>query len=68
MSAFWSDYQDASEDILAQTSRKHAPWFVIPSDHKWYRNVAISGILVDALSTLKLAYPKPTVDVTKIKL
>ena len=66
--AFWSDYQDAYEDILSHTSRKHAPWFVIPSDHKWYRNVSISGILVDALSTLKLSYPKPTVDVSKIKL
>ncbi len=65
---FWSGYQDAYEDILSETSQKHAPWFVIPSDHKWYRNVAISGILVDALSGLKLAYPKPTVDVSKIKL
>ncbi len=65
---FWSDYQDAYENVLSHTSRKHAPWFVIPSDHKWYRNVAISGILVEALSSLKLSYPKPTVDVSKIKL
>ena len=66
--AFWPKYQQAYEDILSHTSRKHAPWFVIPSDHKWFRNHAISSILVEALSSLKLTYPKPTVDVSKIKL
>ena len=66
--AFWPQYHDAYEDILSRTSRKHAPWFVIPADHKWYRNYVISGILADALSSLKLDYPKPTVDVSKIKL
>jgi PPK2 family polyphosphate:nucleotide phosphotransferase len=54
---FWSDYIEAYEDILRQTSHKHAPWFVIPSDHKWYRNVAISTILVDAMKRLNLKYP-----------
>jgi PPK2 family polyphosphate:nucleotide phosphotransferase len=66
--AFWPQYQSAYEDVLSRTSRKHAPWFVIPSNHKWYRNYAIAEILVNALSTLKLSYPKPTVDVSKIKL
>ena len=66
--AFWPKYQQAYEDILSHTSRKHAPWFVIPSDHKWFRNHAISSVLVEALSSLKLTYPKPTVDVSKIKL
>ena len=65
---FWHQYHDAYEDILAHTSKKHAPWFVIPSDHKSFRNLAISGILVDALDQLKLKYPKPTVDVSTIKL
>jgi PPK2 family polyphosphate:nucleotide phosphotransferase len=65
---FWSQYQDAYEDVLSRTSRRHAPWFVIPSDRKWYRNHAISEILVHAFATLKLEYPKPTVDVSKIKL
>jgi len=66
--AYWDQYQDAYEHLLSHTSHKHAPWFVIPSDHKWYRNVAISELLVQALSSLKLSYPKPTVDVSKIKL
>jgi PPK2 family polyphosphate:nucleotide phosphotransferase len=66
--AFWPQYVTAYEDILSHTSRKHAPWFVIPADHKWFRNDAISRILVDALSSLKLAYPTPTLDVSKVKL
>ena len=65
---FWDDYQTAYEDILTHTSKKHAPWFVIPGDHKIFRNLAISSIVCDALEGLKLEYPKPTVDVSKIKL
>ncbi len=65
---FWSQYQAAYEDIFAHTSHKHAPWFIIPSDNKWFRNLAISAILVEALDGLKLQYPKPTMDVSKIKL
>ena len=65
---FWPKYQSAYEDILTCTSHKHAPWFVIPSDNKWFRNVAISQILVDAMKSLKLKYPKPTFDPTGLKL
>ena len=65
---FWPDYADAYDQILSSTSHKHAPWFVIPSDHKWYRNVAISGILVEAMQSLKLKYPDPTLDAKSIKL
>lgn len=64
----WPDYQRAYEDVLNRTSCKHAPWFVIPSDHKWYRNAAISKIIVDALENLHMKYPKPTVDIKKLKL
>jgi PPK2 family polyphosphate:nucleotide phosphotransferase len=66
--AFWPQYVEAYEYILSRTSRKHAPWFVIPADHKWFRNDAIARILVEAMSQLKLAYPKSTLDVSKIKL
>lgn len=65
---FWPKYQEAYEQILRHTSLKHAPWFVIPADHKWYRNLAISKVLVDALSGLKLEYPKPAFDPSGIKL
>jgi PPK2 family polyphosphate:nucleotide phosphotransferase len=65
---FWPKYMDAYEDILSHTSQKNAPWFVIPSDHKWYRNAAISTILVEALRGLKLKYPAPTFDPSGIEL
>src|ERR1700761_7789164 len=65
---FWPQYIDAYDRILSTTSPKHAPWFVIPSDHKWYRNIAISAILVEALQSLKLKYPAPTLDASTIKL
>jgi PPK2 family polyphosphate:nucleotide phosphotransferase len=65
---FWPKYEDAYNDILSETSHKHAPWFVIPSNYKWYRNVAISQILVDAMQGLKLKYPAPTFDASRIKL
>jgi len=65
---FWPEYQTAYEDILRHTSHRSAPWFVIPSDHKWYRNLAISDILVEALESLKLKYPEPSMDVSTIKL
>jgi PPK2 family polyphosphate:nucleotide phosphotransferase len=65
---FWPQYMAAYNDILSATSRKHAPWFVIPSDNKWYRNVAISAIIVDLIQSLKLKYPQPTIDASAIKL
>jgi PPK2 family polyphosphate:nucleotide phosphotransferase len=65
---FWPEYEEAYNDILAATSHKHAPWFVIPSDHKWYRNVAISQIIVDTMQDLKLKYPAPTFDPSHVKL
>ena len=65
---FWPQYIAAYDDILSATSRKHAPWFVIPADNKWYRNVAISAIIVNLLQSLKLKFPQPTIDASAIKL
>jgi len=65
---FWPGYKDAYDDLLSGTSQKHAPWFVIPSDHKWYRNLAISKILVEALDSVKMTYPQPGFDTSKVKL
>jgi PPK2 family polyphosphate:nucleotide phosphotransferase len=65
---FWPQYEDAYNRILSTTSQKHAPWFIIPSDKKWFRNLAISAILVDAMKSLKLSYPEPTIDASKVKL
>jgi PPK2 family polyphosphate:nucleotide phosphotransferase len=65
---FWNEYTRAYEDILERTSSKHAPWFVIPSDFKWHRNLAISKILFDAMSGLKMKYPKATFDPAGVTL
>ena len=65
---FWPKYIEAYENVLRHTSPRHAPWFVIPSDHKWYRNVAISTILVDAMTRLKLKYPPATFNPEGINL
>lgn len=65
---FWPAYTKAYEELLQRTSQKNAPWFVIPSDHKWYRNLAISEILVRAMDSLSLKYPKPSFDASKVQL
>ena len=65
---FWPAYQRAYQTIFEATSHKHAPWFIIPSDHKWYRNITISAILVEAMQSLNLKYPAPTADLSKLKL
>jgi PPK2 family polyphosphate:nucleotide phosphotransferase len=65
---FWPQYIDAYDHILSTTSHKHAPWFVIPSDNKWYRNIAISTVIVDLMQSLKLKFPDPTLDASTIKL
>jgi PPK2 family polyphosphate:nucleotide phosphotransferase len=61
----WAEYQKAYEDMLAHTSTDYAPWYAIPADRKWYRNWAISDILVRAIEALDPKYPKPEVDPRK---
>ncbi len=56
----WDDYQDAYEDMIRHTAARHAPWFVVPADHKWFTRLVVSFAVVDALKEMKLAYP--TVD------
>lgn len=55
---YWDDYQAAYQDALDKTSTKHAPWHVVPADHKWYRNYVISRALIDTLKKLDPQYPR----------
>ena len=55
----WDDYQQAFAEMLTQTSTAEAPWYVIPADRKWFRNLAISRVLVDTLESLDMAFPRP---------
>ncbi len=63
----WDSYIKAFEAALSRCSTRHAPWFVIPSNHKWFRNLAASTIIADALENLNLQLPKPTVDIEEIR-
>ena len=65
--ALWDKYIAAFEDAIDATSTKDAPWYVIPSNHKWFRDLAVSQIMADTMEDLKLAYPKPTVDLEDIR-
>lgn len=64
---FWDAYTEAFEDALSKCSTAHAPWFIIPSNHKWFRNLAISRIVVEALQALDMKFPEPTVDINAIR-
>jgi len=64
---FWDDYVEAFEDSFQATSTREAPWFIIPSNHKWFRNLAVSQIVADTIEGLKLAAPKPTVNLADIR-
>lgn len=64
---FWDDYTEAYEDALAKCSTKHAPWFIIPSNKKWFRNLAVSHIITETLESMDMKFPPPTVDVKKLK-
>jgi PPK2 family polyphosphate:nucleotide phosphotransferase len=63
----WDDYTDAFEDAIRATSTDAAPWYVIPSNHKWFRNLAVSQIIADTMADLGLAFPPPSVNVADIK-
>jgi PPK2 family polyphosphate:nucleotide phosphotransferase len=64
---FWGDYQRAYADALAETSTDYARWFVIPSNHKWFRNLAISNIIVESLRALDMKLPPARVDLKDIR-
>ena len=53
----WDQYQAAYEDMLNNTSTKHAPWYVVPADHKWFMRIAVAAVIGKTLKGLKLAYP-----------
>ncbi len=59
----WSDYQSAYEVALERTNTEIAPWYVVPSDKKWYRNVVIGRLLLDHLRGMALTWPPPDFDV-----
>jgi PPK2 family polyphosphate:nucleotide phosphotransferase len=65
---YWDDYMRAYEDALSKTSTDYAPWYIVPANRNWYRNLVVSEVLVDALTRLKMKYPKPDGDFSKIRI
>jgi PPK2 family polyphosphate:nucleotide phosphotransferase len=64
---YWKEYTRAYEDALTETSTGHSPWYVIPSNNKWFRNLVISQIVVEKLVSLNLKLPKTQVDIKAIR-
>lgn len=56
--ARWNDYMEAFEDVLSKTSTADNPWYVVPANHKWYRDLVISSVMVETLDGLNMSYPK----------
>ena len=64
---YWDDYQQAYVDAISKCSFNYAPWYVIPANHKWIRNLMVSQILVEIMEGWKMKYPEPSVDLTEIR-
>jgi len=64
---YWDDYTAAYEEALSRCSTDLAPWFIIPSDHKWFRNLAIGRIVVEHLESLNLKFPVSSVNLEHIR-
>lgn len=64
---YWNDYQKAYEEAISKCSTNYAPWYIIPSNHKWFRNLAVSQILIDILESFNMKFPAPTVNLEDIK-
>lgn len=64
--ALWDEYSTAYEEALSETSTSWAPWYIIPSNRNWYRNLCVTTILVKTLEDLKMSYPPPAEDFSKI--
>jgi len=62
---FWNDYMEAFEEAIKATASKHAPWYVVPADNKWFTRLIVSAAIVEAVADLGLTYPK--VDAAKKK-
>ena len=64
----WDDYQEAFDDMLERCSTEHAPWYVVPSDRKWFRNWVLSETIVRTMESLDMKYPDPVPGLDKIKI
>ena len=64
---YWNDYRKAYEDAMEHTSTDRSPWFVVPANHKWFRNLAVARIVTDTLDAMDLQFPAPAVDLDEMR-
>jgi len=64
----WGNYVKAYESVLSRCSTSAIPWFVIPSNKKWFRNLAVSQIIVETLERMDPKFPKPAFDISKLRV
>src|SRR5204863_5535157 len=55
--SFWKDYQEAYDEAIQQTATKHAPWYIVPADNKWFTRLVVAAAILEALNDLNLAFP-----------
>jgi PPK2 family polyphosphate:nucleotide phosphotransferase len=65
---FWSKYMRAYEDALRNTSKDFSPWYVVPSNKKWFRDLLVSSVIVETLEKLGMVYPRPSVDLGSVTI
>lgn len=66
--AHWNAYTEAYEQAISETSTDRAPWYIVPSDRKWYRNLVVSQVLIDELAALQMSYPEPAIGIENITI
>jgi PPK2 family polyphosphate:nucleotide phosphotransferase len=64
----WDEYQEAYEALFHRCNTEYAPWHIVPANHKWYRDVVITKTIVETLEDMKVNFPKPTQDLSGIKI
>ena len=64
---FWPQYQRAYEEALSRCSTELSPWYVIPANHKWFRDLTVARIVVEGLEAMDLHYPEPDIDLARIR-
>ncbi len=62
----WDDYTKAYEEALRKTSTDYAPWYIIPANNKWFRNLAVAKIVTEKLKSLNMKFPAPSVNIDEI--
>jgi PPK2 family polyphosphate:nucleotide phosphotransferase len=64
----WDDYTTAYEEAISRTSTEWAPWYIVPANRKWYRNLVVATVITETLKGLDIQYPEPTYDPSEIRL